>query len=248
VTPLRALVRAELLKLRGVRTPWLLLAAAQAVILVGITGLMLGDPDVTARVTTVAALAHVGLTSLFALVLGVLSTAGEYRRGTVVDTFLGTPRRGRVLLVKVAVTSVAATLAGIVGAVVALGATASWLSGKGGSLDLGDGAVWRTLAGGIGWNAAFAAIGAGLGAVTRSVVGALVGTLSWIALVEGLVGSVLGDAARWLPFRAGSALGALPDAAGGPALEQPMAGVVLLGYAAAFALVGVLGTVRRDVT
>jgi ABC-2 type transport system permease protein len=209
---------------------------------------MLGDPDVTARVTTVGALAHVGLTSLFALVLGVLSTAGEHRHATATDTYLATPRRSRVVLVKVAVSTGLAALGAAGCALVALAATAVWLAGKGGSLDLGDAQVWRTLAGGIGWNAAFAALGAGLGALTRSVAGALVGALSWIALVEGLVGQVLGDGARWLPFRTGSALGNLPDAAGAAALGQPAAAAVLACYAAGVAALAVVGNVRRDVT
>jgi ABC-2 type transport system permease protein len=146
------------------------------------------------------------------------------------------------------VTTVLAAVAGVVGAVVALAATALWLAGKGGSLDLGQAQVWRTLAGGVGWDAGFAAVGAGLGALSRSVQWALVAALSWVALVEGLVGQVLGDAARWLPFRAGSALGNLPDAAGGLQLGQPAAAGVLAGYAAVFAVLAVAGTVRRDVT
>ena len=248
MTPARALVRAELLKLRGVRTPWVLLGSALAVILVGITGLMLGDPDVADPATTLGALAHVGLTSLFCLVLGVLSTAGEFRHGTVVDTFLGTPRRGRVVAAKVVVTTALALVGGIVGSAVALAATALWLSGRGGSLDVGQAEVWRTLAGGVGWDAGFAALGAGLGALVRSVQWALVAALSWVALVEGLVGQVLGDAGRWLLFRAGTALGNLPDATGGPQLGQPVAAVVLTGYVALFALLATAGTVRRDVT
>lgn len=71
--------------------------------------------------------------------------------------------------------------------------------------------------------------------------------LGWIAIVETLVGQLLGsEAARWLPFAVGSALGdtgALDDP-----LPQGVAALVLAGYAVLLGLVAAFVTLRRDVT
>src|SRR5215467_88649 len=125
----------EFLKLRTTRTPLVLLAAAQLVIVAGVSGLFVGGHvDVSDPVTAQRAIAHAGLVSIFSLVLGILAVAGEYRHKTITDTYLGTPRRGRVVAGKLGTYGLTGAAFGVVSTVTAVAATAIWLAAKGGSL------------------------------------------------------------------------------------------------------------------
>jgi len=109
-------------------------------------------------------------------------------------------------------------------------------------------AMWATIGGGIAWHVAFAAVGVGLGALIRSLVGAIAVALAWIAVVEGIVGQLIGNLARWLPFYAGQALGAggktmLPE----PLLPRWGGAAVLAAYTAIFAAAAIMTSIRRDV-
>jgi ABC-2 type transport system permease protein len=243
------LIRSEVLKLRTVRGPWLLLAAGPVLVIVGISGLIVSGTSVHDPTAQAKALSHVGLTSIFTLLFGIIAVAGEYRHRTITDTYLSTPARGHVVGAKLVVYAALAALAGVVSTLVGLAVAAAWWADKGASFGWGDSAMWATIGGGIAWNAVFAAVGVSVGALIRNLVGAVAAALAWIALVEGVVGQLIGNLARWLPFYAGQALGAggtamLPE----PLLPRVGALVVLLVYTAIFALAAITTSVRRDVT
>jgi len=245
-----AAMRSELRKLSTVRAPWLLLAAGPLVVLAGVTGLVQSGGNVHDPATQGTALAHVGLAAVFTLMFGMLAVAGEFRHGTITDTFLSFPGRRAVIVAKLAVYGLVGGLAGVVSSLVAVAATAAWWAAKGGSFHLSSAGTWRTLGGGVAVSIAFALIGVGLGALIRNLVAAVAAALAWIALVEGIAGQLLGSGlARWLPFYASESLDrATLTASAARLLPQWGGGLVLLGYAAAFAVAAVLTTLNRDVT
>jgi ABC-2 type transport system permease protein len=175
--------------------------------------------------------------------------AGEYRHGTITDTYLSFPARGWVLTAKLGVYALLGAAAGLASSLAALVATAAWWAAKGGALHLSAASTWRTLAGGVAANIAFAAIGVGLGALIRNLTGAIVVALAWIALIEGIASQLLGSGlARWLPFHASEALDRADLFGAARLLPQWGGGLVLLGYAAAFTIAAVITTLNRDVT
>jgi ABC-2 type transport system permease protein len=242
-------IRSELRKLATVRAPWLLLAVGPLVTAVGISGLVASGGNVHDPAVQDKAFSHVGLAAIFTLVFGILAVAGEYSRGTITDTYLSFPRRRAVVGAKLAVYGVVGAAAGLVSSLTAVLVTAAWWSAKGGSFQLSTADTWRTLGGGLAANVAFAVIGVGVGALIRNLVAAVAAALAWIALVEGIVGQLVGAGlARWLPFYASEALDRANLTAPAGLLPQWGGGLVLLGYAAVFAAAAVLITLNRDVT
>ena len=243
------MIRSEFRKLTTVRSPWLLLAAGPLLVVAGITGLIESGGNVHDPGTQRAALAHTGLAAIFTLVFGILAVAGEYRHSTITDTYLSSPRRGRVIAAKLAVYALTGAAAGLVVSGVALATTAAWWAERGGHLQLSAADTWLTLFGGVAANCALAAIGVGLGALIRNPAAAIATALAWFALIEGIVGQLVGSSlARWLPFYAGEALGRSNLSATARLLPQWGGGLMLLAYAAAFAVAAVFTTLRRDVT
>lgn len=238
------LIANEALKLRTMRSPWLLLVAMQVIVVIGAAGLLANGNDTPSALAAGAA-AHVGLASIFPLVLGIMAVAAEFRHRTITDTYLATPSRSKVIGAKLGVYTVAGAVMGVVGSLTALTTTAIWLAASGEATNWADTELWRTLGGATVWNAAFAAIGVGVGALIRNLAAAIAAALAWAALVEGLIGQLIGtDLSRWLPFAAGGALGRLRALDG---LPQWGGAVVLAGYAILFAILALTTSVRRDV-
>jgi ABC-2 type transport system permease protein len=239
------LVANEIRKLRTIRGPWLLLAAGPVLVIVGVAGEFAGGADVTQPELAALSASHTGLVSLVALVFGITAVAGEYRHKTITDTYLATPRRGRMIAAKFAVYTTAGAIFGVVLAITAVIATAVAFTANGGSLDLSNSELWRTLAGGVGVNAAFAAAGVSLGALIRNLAAAIATALAWIALVEGLIGELFSDLEAWLPFAGGQALGRMH---GAPDISQWAGGLLLGSYTVVIAAIALTTSIRRDIT
>jgi ABC-2 type transport system permease protein len=93
----------------------------------------------------------------------------------------------------------------------------------------------------------FAVLGVGLGALMRNQVGAIVGALVYLYVIEPIISAigVLQGAYKWLP---GGAVQAITSDFQAPDLLEPWQGVLLLlGYGLLAAVLGTLLAVRRDV-
>jgi ABC-2 type transport system permease protein len=242
------LVRTEFVKLRTTRFSYGLAAgmAVVAVLAVVAAGTQ-GNPSLTADSLPMFVAGPVALVSGAALLLGILGMTGEFRHQTVTQTFLVTPDRGRVVAAKL----IAYPLAGIVLALTTLAVTAAvgtgWLAAKGITPSLLDGQLSRVVGVGVLGAGLCGLVGVGVGAVVRNQVAALVGTLAWVLVVEGLLMGLVNapSLGKWLPSAAAAAAITSP----GDANLSRLAGtLVFAGYGLALALAGTRLMVRRDIT
>jgi hypothetical protein len=93
----------------------------------------------------------------------------------------------------------------------------------------------------------YTVIGVGLGALLRNQVGAIVGSLVFLYVIEPIVAgiSAIQGAYKWLP---GGAAQAITTNFQAPDLLQPWQGLLLLlGYGLLAALLGTVLAVRRDI-
>ncbi len=251
-----ALVRAEWTKLFTTRV-WIglllgacLLTGVAAALFTVFAGGDSGEGPPLPPVGTTAyeqlALATGSNVSVLFLILGVIGMTQEYRHRTATPTFLTTPRRGRVVAAKLVAYGLAAVpLATVVLAVNVL--VVALFAGARGDVPELAGDNLRVLAGVWAALVLFTLIGVGVGALVRNQVGAIVGALVYLFVIESILQLVtpISGAYKWLP---GGALEAMTATLGLVDLLEPWQGsLVLLGYALVAALLGTVFAVRRDV-
>jgi len=247
------LIGAEFFKLRTTRMYIGLLAAASGlVILVTALQFALGD-DISLTIEGAATVIETeadlrsvldvsGVAVLFTLILGATALAGEHRHGTIATTFLLTPTRSRVVAAKVAGYTMAGAVFGIVVEAAAVVVAVGWLASTGNAIPFG----WTVIAGlaltpiATGLAAGF---GVGISAAIPNQLGAVLVAFGWVMVAEQLLGGLVPDATRWLPFTgAGTAItGQHPEIGA-------VAGIGLfLAYLFAIVAIGIQVTRRRDI-
>lgn len=251
-----ALVRAEWTKLFTTRV-WLglllgacLMVAGFAALFTGLAGAeqngqpglpAVGDPQFEQLALAVGTQANV----LF-LILGIIGMTQEYRHRTATPTFLTEPRRWRVVVAKLtAYALVAVPLALVVVAVNVL-VVSVYAGARGAAPSLTGDNLEVLLTSGLAL-VVYAVIGVGIGALLRNQVGAIVGGLVYLFVVEPVVRSIpaTSGAYKWMP---GGGLEAMTATFQGPELLASWQGALLLvGYGLLAALLGILLAVRRDV-
>jgi ABC-type transport system involved in multi-copper enzyme maturation permease subunit len=249
-------LRAELGKLRATRMTYGLLAAAFALVVLSAVAIVLSSRtgDGPAALDTVQGtrliVSTAGAGTLFALILGILTIAGEFQHGTATWTFLATPRRDRVLAAKLAAAVVAGIGYGLACLAVLLAVAVPLLATVDGARQPRLADVGTIGAGVVASYAPFAMFGVAVGAVLRNQVAAIVVMLAWSFVVEPLVLLLVPKVGRWLPGNAADAL-TNQDAgqlSGYEPLPQWGAGLVLLAYVAVLAALGGWLLARRDIT
>lgn len=258
------LVRSELLKVWSTRLWWGLLigavalTAVQAGVQAGFAGVDPGngqaspgldDPGTIRSVYAGAALAGGYILSL---VLGITGMTGEYRYRTVTPTFLVTPRRARVVAAKGVAQVLFGLLYGVVTLLVALVVGGIVIVVRGHGLGYGTDGLWRSALLGIVAVGLWACIGMGLGTLIRNQVAAVMVGVFIVFLIEPLIALGLHalDAdwvAKWLPSEASSALSS-PASNSIHLLPWWGGGLVMIGYAILFTVLGVALSVRRDIS
>lgn len=247
---MKSLIRAELLKQRT--TPAFLAAfAAVPVIAVLVTLAVYGaaghqgndplGPD--SLVHAVGAPASV--ITMLALLLGVVGMAGEYRHKTITTTLLAAPRRGEVVVAKVAAHAATAAAMAVVTIAVSLTVAVPWLHQAGVPIANVDEAASVGLALVVS-TVLYAALGVAAGALLRNQTAAVGVVLVWVLKGEDLIALLpgLSRVADWLPTTL--AEGLVRAGAGSPSPWAATA--VLIAYTAALAALGTRLTLSRDVT
>lgn len=253
MTPTRRTIRSELIKLRTTRMSWgLLLALAGVVTLNVLPSALLAGRSLGGDAPTTPALDEIaGLTAVYGagyqsgylimLVLGVLIGAADLRHGTATQTFLATPRRGRVIAAKMVVAAIAGMLYGLVAQGTTLLAAAPVVIARGADLRLGDATVLRSLLLGIGGIALWGVIGVALGVLLRNQVAAILVAILYIFVGDLLLAGALSlsDLHAVVPYTPNNASAALVQGFTGSDLLAWWAGLlVLLGYGVLIALLG----------
>ena len=242
---------AELLKLRTTKTALALIGSVLGLTVL-ISAIATFTVEENARDFNVVDLLGIsGFSQLIALVLGLLAVTTEVRHGTVTPTLVARPDRMLVMGAKL----VSHVLAGLVLAAIAVAACTAivllGLSARGIDTGLESSDIVRIVVGQILAGGLWAAIGVGFGALVFNQVGAIVGALVWTFLVENLLTLIptFGDWVQKYGINgASNGLGNIESENTGDVLGQVPAGLLLLGYAAAFVIAGAIAFRRRDIT
>lgn len=240
------LVGSEIFKLRTTRTFYGLVGGALGLVLV-IVILVSALVKFSASDRPLNDMMGVaGLVQAFVLVLGILSVTSEFRHGTITPSLLVVPDRLRLVIAKL----FASVLTGLVVGLVATGLTALIVKGIGSVRDFDtSGDVLKLVAGGTLATGLWAALGVGLGALVRNQVGAIVGSLVYLFVIESLVGIIPGVDDIVPKYGLGGVSNALSGTdSGTDVLDQLPGGLLFAGYCAVFLVAGLALMRRRDIT
>lgn len=258
-----ALLKSEWRKLIFVRANWGLLLAATfiSVLSVVLTPFILtsGDAgqllglglDQTAAVDATYANGISGY--IFAIILGIMLMAGEFRHGTAVATFLTAPKRGMVLSAKLVIAATGSVLLMVISTGASLVAGYFVLLGFENVAEPSENLFLNTMLASIVGGAVLGVIGVAIGTLIRNQMLAIVGALVYLFIIDPLLLALVPDAGKFLPSGLITAMLSIDISAPElgfdttnylPALSATL---VLLGYGAVFAFVAIATSLRRDI-
>ena len=247
------LVRAEWTKLFTTKV-WLGLLLGGCVMVGGFAALLTGFagnaesglPGVGTPEFEQVAFSQATSATVLLLILGIIGMTQEYRHRTATATFLAAPRRWKVVVAKLVAYALVAVPFALVLLAVNVLVVALYAGARGGAPSVTADNVEVLATSGLAL-VIYALIGVGLGALLRNQVGAIVGALVYLFVVEQGIRSIpaTSGAYKWMP---GGGLEAMTATFEGPDLLSASAGgLLLVGYGLLAALLGTLLAVRRDV-
>jgi len=251
---MRSFIAAELLKLRSTRSAWIPLAAALAAAVLAVAASTStaghgGNPPLSPAALPDLLRASGGqLVDGAVLLAWIVLSAGEFRHRTSVTTFLGQPRRLRVVTAKLAAAALTGAAVGLLAEALSAATSAVVLSARHVPLDWAQPGVPGAVLAVPLLAALFGVLGVGLGLLLRNTAVAVGLALMWAFVIEGML-PVLTHApgvVRWLPEAAANTVlhGA---SAGATTLPAGAALAVLAGYAVVLAIGGAIVTTRREI-
>ena len=258
----RRLISSELLKLFTTRMWWgLLLGTVGLVALNVLPSAFFAGQDFGAGVPPSPSLDEIaGLTAVYGagyqsgyllvLVLGIIIGAVDLRHGTATQTFLATPKRGRVISAKMVVAAIAGVGYGVVAQVTTIAVAAPVILLRGAQLQLTNTDVVRSFVLGVPGIALWGVIGVALGTLLRSQIAAILVAITYIFVGDLLLAGALSlagleQAVAYTPNNASSAI--VGGFTGFELLDWWQGILVLLAYGLVIAFLGWLIGRNRDI-
>jgi len=251
------LVMAELLKLRSTRTALGLFIVILIVTLVPLILLIALVPRDWLEADGVANLLNTAsaLVPLVLLVFGILGMTNEYRHGTITYSYLVTPRRWQVMVIKLVVYAAVGIVTMLAAVVLVYLVILAGGAIRGVEIDASGGATLGDYARQIVVAGLLTTFGVALGALFRAQVITVAGALIWALVVENIISLVRPGVGVWLPFNVFNDVSAARVEGGVSAvssaavqLSRSSAFLVSIVYIAAVSLLAVYISLRRDVT
>lgn len=256
---MKTALRSELRKLTYVRSSWWLLIVAivfavlstvSAAYSTDITD-ALGFPGLETREGVLNVQSNALASYIFALILGILLAANEFRHNTAIATYLAQPDRRIVLLAKIVVAGVAGALLQLLATVIALiSGVVSVANFDGTTLPSSD--YLRIVGVAVLSGMVLGVVGVAVGTLIRNQIVAVVGAVIWLFLVEPLITVFAEWIGKWLI--SGAIFGILALSVetdllsfGQNLLEPWAATIVLVAYGVVFAALAIVTTLRRDI-
>jgi len=218
------------------------------------------DFDTAQSIAAQVATASIGFSQLVVSVLGALVITGEYSTGMIRSTLSAVPKRLPALFGKAAVFAVVTFIVGFVALLVGLLVAIPVLGNGDIPVDLTDGALWLSIAGGAAYLALIGLFSLAIGAIIRNSAGGIAAALGAILVLPTIVSVFavismqewVGNLNNLLPSNAGARMYTYPvemlqdQFIVGTQLEPWQGALVLLVWTAALFLLASVLLKRRD--
>jgi ABC-2 type transport system permease protein len=248
------LLASELLKVRTTRTAPALLAVSTGLgVLTAVLIIQLSSTlDISGPVGARLVLSSGGIVAgVIALLLGIVTTTGEHRHGTIVPTVLVTPDRRRVTLAQATAATMAGGLVGAVGVAATVIVSLPLMAARDIPRALSAGQLAAILVGGTCFAALSGTLGAALGTLLRNQVLTVALALLVLFVIEPVLTGLVEGYQRYSLVGVRTAMnGGAAESAGAATGGLPplwLASVLWTGYALVLLLAATAAVRRRDI-